>query len=194
MQLDEQSDGDLIAAYLEGSTDSLTALVHRHRRGLYGYIMNMTEGSTDADDVFQEVWFKAIKRLGSYKHKNFGGWLIRIAHNSIIDRARRRKPGVSLDSEDADGGSLKETIAAEGFDSARESAVADLRRRIAEAVKTLPEEQKEVFLMRTQSDLPFKEIARIQRVSINTALARMQYALTRLRPLLQDDYEQLAVR
>jgi len=185
------TDKELLALYGRGRTEALEALVERHKSALFGFIVNMTEGRDDADDIFQEVWFKAIRKLGSYRHRNFRGWLVRIAHNVIIDRARRRKPEVSLDFEDDSGRPVMEAVAGGNRDPASGMAASELGRRITRAVATLPEEQKEVFLMRVRMELPFREIARIQRVSVNTALARMQYALAKLRPLLEDEYAQV---
>jgi RNA polymerase sigma-70 factor (ECF subfamily) len=151
----------------------------------------MTEGRDDADDIFQEVWLKAIRKLDSYRHGNFGGWLVRIARNVVIDRARKRKPDLSLDMENEYGTPHRENLAGkEALPSAKIEA-GELGASIAAAVAALPDAQKEVFLMRVRMDLPFKEIARIQHTSINTALARMQYALAKLRPLLSEEYAAL---
>jgi RNA polymerase sigma-70 factor (ECF subfamily) len=109
----------------------------------------------------------------------------------VIDRARRRKPDMSLDVEMDEGKSMVQNLAGADPGPDERLSATELGRRIVGAVNALPAEQKEVFVLRAQSDLPFKEIARIQNVSINTALARMQYALAKLRPLLRDDYEQL---
>lgn len=185
-------DEELIAAYLAGDTGALAELMESHRRTLYGYIVNMIGAGADADDVFQTVWLSAIRYLHNYRHKNFGGWLVRIAHNSVIDRARKRKPDASLDAEDDSGRTMKESLAAGGFDPHREAAASELGQRIRDAVQTLSADQREVFLLRTQQNMSFKEIAKLQGVSINTALARMQYALAHLRPRLQDDYENLS--
>ena len=184
----QERDSELLDRYRGGDVAALERLVRKHQHMLYGYIVNMTEGRDDADDIFQEVWFRAIRRLDGYRHRNFPGWLVRIAHNVVIDRARRRKPEVSLDEENANGFSLADVLSADGPEPSAGLDAGPLGERIAGAVATLPRDQREVFLMRVQANLPFKAIARAQRVSINTALARMQYALAKLRPLLKTAY------
>jgi len=189
---DAAADGALIERYRHGEAEALAALVEKYRRPLYAYVLNMTAGREDVDEVFQEVWFRVIRRIDRYRQKNFYGWIVRIAHNLVIDRARRRKPSVSLDADgDGDRHAPAETVPARTADPAAESADTDLGRRIAGAVRALPPEQREVFVLRTHGGLSFKEVAAVQRVSINTALARMQYALGKLRLMLQEDYEQL---
>lgn len=188
----ESSDKELLDMYRKGDLDALERLVERHRRVLYNFILNMTHNVGDAEDVFQEVWFKVIRKLEIYTEQNFCGWLMKIARNLVIDRSRKRKPDFSLDAETEEGGSLLQTTRAKDTGPAKDLAAEELGGRIRKAVETLPPEQKEVFLMRVQSELSFKEIAEIQGVSINTALARMQYALAKLRSILEDDYRELA--
>jgi RNA polymerase sigma-70 factor (ECF subfamily) len=187
----DEADAQLLAQYRRGDTRALERLVVKHQRALYGYIGQITTGRDDPDDVFQEVWLRAISRLRTYRHDNFLGWLVRIARNLVIDRARRRKADVSLDQEDGAGRSLAAIVAGPGPDPRREVEAGALGASIRLAAESLPREQKEVFLMRAQMDLPFKEIARIQGVSINTALARMQYALRKMRTALHEEYESI---
>ena len=187
----DPTDRDLLARYRGGEAGALEVLVVRYRPTLFGFILNMTEGRDDADEIFQEVWLRAIRKLDGYRHKNFSGWLVRIARNIIIDRARRKKPVLSLDVEPEGGRPLVESIPGKPADPTKGLDASALGLRISGAVAALPEEQREVFLLRVKADLPFKEIARIQGVSINTALARMQYALSKLRPLLAGDYAEL---
>lgn len=187
----EATDKTLIARYRRGDTDALDALVEKYRRPLFGFIINMTRGQDEADEIFQEVWFRAIRKFDTYRQKNLFGWLVRIARNLVIDRARRRRPSVSLDAERETGYRLDETMPGNDAGPAHGVEMSELGQRVQDAVNVLPEEQKEVFIMRVQTDLPFKEIARIQKVSINTVLARMQYALAKLRDNLQDAYAEL---
>jgi RNA polymerase sigma-70 factor, ECF subfamily len=188
--MDEQ-DGELLDRYLKGEVPALEELVEKYRRRLYGFVLNMTAGREDADEIFQEVWLRAIRGVPCYKQRNFFGWLVRIAHNLVIDRARRRRPTVSLDEETDDGRTLGQLMPSQAPDPGGLAEAGDLGRRIAQAVAALPAQQKETFLLRVQAGLSFKEIAAVQRVSINTALARMQYALAKLRPLLKHDYKAL---
>ncbi|MCS6771628.1 MAG: sigma-70 family RNA polymerase sigma factor [Kiritimatiellae bacterium] len=176
-----------IREYLEGQVDSLGKLVERTKRPLYAYICKMVGDRFDADEIFQEVWIRASRSLAQYRDKSLMGWLCRIAHNLMIDRFRSQQSAVSLDAPYADDGpALSDQLADPAPDPAEAAGAMDLRARILEAVARLPPEQREVFLLRSEASLPFKEIARIQGVSINTALARMQYAIRKLRYDLKD--------
>lgn len=181
------SDSKLLVQYRNGNLQALEQLVERYRRPLFGFILNMMDRREEADDVFQEVWFRVIKSLDRYRDEKFLSWLFRIARNLMIDRYRSRKPLVSLAGENPDGPAMEAVIPDAGCTAAEQVAQRDAVNRIAAAVSSLPTEQKEVFLMRMEGEFSFKEIAGIQRVSINTALARMQYALTKLRGLLKDE-------
>ena len=189
--IDKLDDKDLIALYRKGDVDALDLLVQRYRRQLYGYILKMSVSPSDADEIFQEAWLKVIKKIRLYRHNNFLGWLIRITHNVIIDKVRRKKPNISMDAENDEGSSLASVLSDDGPAPADRIQNRDLALAIDEAVNMLPDEQKEVFLLRTKMEISFKEIAKIQKTSINTALARMQYALNKLREPLQESYNEL---
>ena len=177
--------------YKGGDVDALGQLVEHTRRPLFAFILRMMPRGGDAEDIFQEVWFKAIRSLEQFKQGSFHSWLFRITHNLLIDRARRKRPETSLQEELTDHFSLEDVLADNSATPFAAVDDQDLGAFIREAVEKLPLEQREVFLMRTEAELPFKEIAEIQGVSINTALGRMQYALHRLRSLLETEYEEM---
>ena len=182
-----------LAQYKNGDAEAMGRLVEHFRRPLYSFIHRMMEGKGDVDDVFQEVWFRAIRSLPTYKNDKFLSWLFRIAHNLVIDRARKAKPVVDLQGASEDGEDVFESRLADSSHGPGETtADRDLGARIRAAVQELPEEQRVVFLLRTEADVPFKEIAKMQGTSINTALARMHYAVLKLRNELKGDYESLA--
>jgi len=187
----EGSDRQLLYRYRRGNLEALEALVERYKRPLFAVLINMTQRQHEAEEIFQEVWLRVIRKQANYKHGNFCGWLIRIARNVFIDRTRRRKPDASLDAECAEGLTLVQVIPDNEPAPADRIAARDLGLKVAEAVKTLPPDQREVFMMRVHADLSFREIARMQKVSINTALARMQYALGKLRTILGEEYKAL---
>lgn len=184
------TDDELIRCYLDGDVEALNTLVERYQSPLFGFIRNMVYTPHDADEVFQEVWFKAIRSIHRFRKGKFLSWLFKIAHRSVIDRVRRQRPTWSLDQP---AENHESSIPVEDHRHVPDQMVAnqDLGQRIQQAVEQLPLAQKEVFLMRMEADLDFKEIARIQRKSINTVLARMSYALGKLREILADDYQEL---
>lgn len=183
----EPSDFELLSRYRGGDVASLETLVERHRQALFSYIVQMAPSRADAEEAYQDVWLKVIRHADRYRERNFLGWVLRIAHNRVIDGSRRKRPELWLDG--AVDGQEPPVNRLPGRERRPDqvAAAADTGRRVAEAVAQLPAEQREVFLLRVQREVPFKEIARIQRVSINTALARMQYALTKLRAALGEE-------
>ncbi len=188
----EDDDAKLLAAYRRGDADALGRLVEKYKRPLFGFLSRFAANPGEADEWFQETWVRAIEHMNIFRQKNLPGWLFRIAHNLVIDAARRRKPDCSLDAPLPESGEpLADRIPAAALSPADEAAGRDLGRHIEAAAALLPVEQREVFWLRMDAGLPFKEIARIQRCSINTALARMQYALEKLRATLAPAYREL---
>jgi RNA polymerase sigma-70 factor (ECF subfamily) len=185
-------DAECIARYLEGDVEAMETMVERHRRALYCFALAMTGRNADADEVFQETWFRALRALSRYRERNFRGWLLRIARNVFIDRVRKKKPERSIFEEDPDGVPMERVLSSPEPAPDARAADSEIGRRIGTAVARLPAEQREVFVLRMWSGVTFREIAVLQRTSINTALARMQYALKKLRQELRDDYLALA--
>ncbi len=188
----DQDDAKLLSAYRKGDAEALGALVEKYKGPLYGFIYKFSEGREDADEVFQEVWVRAIKNMSRYRQKSLLSWLFRIAHNLMIDRIRRRRPESSFDVPmSPDGLALSDHLASGRLGPDKETGGRDLGRRIEAAAEKLPSDQREGFWLRMQAGLSFKEIAKIQKCSINTALARMQYALSKLRNELSSEYAEL---
>lgn len=188
----DDEDAKLLAAYRRGDAEALGRLVEKYKRPLFAFLYRFAANPGEADEWFQETWVRAIEHMNIFRQKNLLSWLFRIAHNLIIDAARRKKPDCSLDAPLSESGApLGDLIPAAALSPADEAAGRDLGRHIETAAQLLPLEQREVFWLRMEAGLPFKEIARIQRCSINTALARMQYALGKLRATLAPEYREL---
>ena len=182
--MEDRSDYELITDYLAGDESAFETLYHRYRKVLYAYLCGLLPGrQAEADEVFQLAWIKVVDQLKNYRDQGyFTAWLFRLARNLLIDRIRKNKhiaSMVDLDRED-----VPQVAAPAGTEPWRELDEADLGRAIRNALADLPREQREVFLMRSHGELPFKEIAKVQQCSINTVLARMQYALKHLRAKL----------
>ncbi len=180
-------DAEHIKQFLRGDANALCAVVDAYRKPLYSFIIQMAGQSDDADEIFQEVWIKAMQALPRYRHKDrFSSWLFKIAHRIIIDRSRKRKLVLSPDMESGVLACPETTTQTTPHDNVSDHELGTTIRR---AVAQLPAAQREVFLLRMDGDLPFKEIARIQKTSINTVLARMSYALGKLREQLSSTYK-----
>lgn len=172
-------DHDLIKAYLRGDADAFTVLYERYKRQVYSFLLKMlADDGSAVDDLFQQSWLKALKNLHRYRNQNrFLAWLLSIARNTALDHFRRRKKTyVSAESGHEGKAETENGLQAEPW---REMDRDELREAVCAALKTIAPEQREVFSMR-QDGLSFKEIAGIHKCSINTALARMQYAMKNL--------------
>lgn len=185
MATNQTPDALLVKKYIAGDENALALLIHRHQAKIYGFIYSKLSDRDVADDVFQDTFIKVIKTLKSNSYNEEGKflpWVMRIAHNLIIDHFRKNKKMPLLrETEEFSIFSIikDETKNVEG-QLITEVIENDLRRIIDE----LPADQKEVLVMRIYQDLSFNEIAEITGVSINTALGRMRYALMNLRKVI----------
>jgi len=182
------SDSELIAKYIDGSQHSLELLIHRHKNRVFAYILMVVKDKQLADDIFQDTFIKVINTIqaGSYKEEGkFIQWVMRIAHNLIIDYFRKSKriPVVDNDSSEFD---IFDTIQFTDASVEDKMILDQIYKDVRELIEHLPPEQKEVLFMRHYSDMSFKDIAEQTDVSINTALGRMRYALINLRKLIKD--------
>jgi RNA polymerase sigma-70 factor (ECF subfamily) len=184
--------------YQRGDRSAFAELVGRHKAPLYNFVLRHTRSTSAAEDVTQDTFLRVVQRAAEFKHEaRFTTWLYTIARNLSIDHARkmkhRRHP--SLDAAPAASGAasddsraLSEVVAdlrPEGqVDRAAEWTA--MRRSIVLAVEALPEDQREVFLLREVANLPFKEIAEVTGTAENTVKSRMRYALERLRMALSE--------
>ena len=188
MNLKKLSDHELLNTYISGNEDSINVLLNRHRKRILDYIYMMVKNRDVADDIFQETLIKVVRFVqeGHYtENGKFLSWVLRIAHNQVIDYFRQKKQRNNVSEGDA------------GYDILNNQKFSDhtveeklitnqIETDVRKLIDFLPPEQKEVVLMRYYMGLSFKEIAEQTDVSINTALGRMRYALINLRKLIDE--------
>jgi RNA polymerase sigma-70 factor (ECF subfamily) len=176
-----------VARYAKGNDEAFDIILNRHQVRLLGYIRFVVKNDELAEDIFQDTFIKAIMTIkqGRYvDNGKFAAWLTRIAHNLIIDHYRQDKNMRSISNDDCDYDIFNNKDISEGTIEERwiEGQIhTDVRRLIAH----LPENQREVIIMRYYKDMSFKEIADATQVSINTALGRMRYAVINMRRMAE---------
>jgi RNA polymerase sigma-70 factor (ECF subfamily) len=183
----KEKDYSLFKKYCEGDDSALTTLFEENRRPLFAYIYNMCGNYATAEEVFQETWLKVVKKREYYFNKkgSFKGWVSRIARNTFIDMSRKKKALLTLDDDSND----KYVFEPEAHEQ-KPDEVAVTNETIAiiqVALNQLTEKQKEVFVLRMEKGLTFKEIAAIQDTSVNTVLARMNYATNKMKEKLEKE-------
>ncbi len=179
------SDQELVHLYIQGNEACLEQLVKRHQRSIFSAIYLLVKNRALAEDIFQETFIKIIHTLrqGNYNEEGkFGPWAVRIGRNLTIDYIRKHKRNLTI--TDSEGNDILSYI--QIAEESREDKLIQYQteQNIKELVKRLPDEQREVLIMRHWGDMSFKEIADKTGVSINTALGRMRYALNNLRKMM----------
>lgn len=188
MNAQVQSDRALLGQYLAGDQSAISQLIDRHSRRVRDYIRMMVKDRDLADDILQETLIKVVRVIDEGRYTDSGkflSWVLRIAHNQVIDYFRQQKQQKQLTEADAGYDVLGTLRFAEPTVEDRmisEQIATDLRNLVEE----LPAEQREVVKMRYYANLTFKEIAEATDVSVNTALGRMRYALINLRRMIQE--------
>ncbi|PCJ67482.1 MAG: RNA polymerase subunit sigma-24 [Bacteroidetes bacterium] len=186
MQSLKITDQNLVKQYVQGNEACLEMLINRHKDRIFTTIILIVKDSYIAEDLFQETFIKIIRNLkrGKYNEEGkFLPWAIRIARNMAIDyfRKKKRMPTVT----DSSGEDVFRKIKIE-TDNREEQIIRTEREDMVRAViNRLPEEQRQVLILRHYGDLSFKEISEMTNVSINTALGRMRYALNNMRKMME---------
>lgn len=182
------SDTELLALYAKnGECEAFDELVERYRRPLFSWFLGMTGSRADAEDLFQDLWVKAMKHAEGFKDVSFRAWMWKVARTTLVDHVRRLRPTVSLDEtdpEDEDSVPLSDRIPDMRPTPDQEAASADMARRLRSEIARLPAPQREVVLMRTQGGLQFNEIAQTLGIPLGTALGRMRDAVAKLKAAL----------
>lgn len=181
------SDEVLIKAYLAGDEKPLEILIQRHKKKVFSYILNITKNRHLAEDLFQDTFIKVINILksGTYNEEGkFIQWVMRIAHNLVIDYFRKNSKMTF--AENHDDYNIFDTLIIVEKPREEQIIFEQILKDVKSLVEYLPDDQKQVLLMRHFENLSFKEIAEKTNVSINTALGRMRYALINLRKIIQD--------
>lgn len=169
-------DSALMLRYRDGDADAFETLYRRHNDALYRYLLRLCRHRDTAEDLFQEVWGKIIKTRERYRPTaKFTTFLYRVAHNCFIDHVRRNKRHGNTVDIDPD------TQAGTGTDAADEAERSLARRRLEAALRDLPDEQRDVFLLFEEADMSLDEIAAVTGVNRETAKSRLRYAVNKLK-------------
>lgn len=192
MQVTPLNDEQLIQLYLNGDERAFEELLNRHQQKIYTSIYLFVKDQNQAEDIFQEVFIKIIDTLrkGKYNHEGkFSQWAMRIAYNLCVDYFRRskRRPQVQP-TEEFD---IFEVLRLADDNAEQRIMRSQTHEKVRSLVDMLPPEQREVVILRHYADMSFKEIAKLTRVSINTALGRMRYALINIRKMVEEKQVQL---
>lgn len=182
------SDQKLLNSYLSGDQRAISKLIERYSRRVRDYINMMVKDRDVAEDLFQETFIKAVRVIDEGRYTDNGkflSWILRIAHNQVIDHFRARKQNRQVTEAEA-GYDVLGTLRFAERTVEDELVSAQIEQDVRRLVELLPDEQREVVMMRYYGGMSFKEIAEQTDVSINTALGRMRYALINLRRMIKE--------
>ena len=188
MNMQVLNDSALIRQYQSGDRNAISQLIERHSRRVRNYIRMLVKDHDLTEDIFQETFIKAVRVIDEGRYCDNGkflSWVLRIAHNLVIDYFRNRRQNKSVTESDA-GYDVLGTLKFADRTIEDELVSEQIERDIRSLVESLPDEQREVVRIRYFAGLSFKEIAEQTGVSINTALGRMRYALINLRKLIKE--------
>ena len=182
------SDRALLNNYLSGDRSAISELIERHSQRVRSYIGMMVKDDDIANDIFQETFIKAVKVIDEGRYTDSGkflSWVLRIAHNRVLDHFRREKASRQITEREA-GYDMIGTLRLAEPNTEDEMVQSEIEESVRRLINLLPDDQQEVIRLRYYSKLSFAEIANETNVSINTALGRMRYALINLRKLIKE--------
>lgn len=186
MAINQLPDALLVKNYINGDEYALEILINRHQSKVYGFIYSKIQDRDIADDIFQDTFIKVIKTLKGNTYNEEGKflpWVIRIAHNLVVDTFRRdKKMPLYRETEEF---SIFSIMSDNTPNIESRLITAQVESDLFKLINELPDDQRQVIEMRIYDDLSFKEIADVTGVSINTALGRMRYAVLNLRKLIE---------
>src|SRR3712207_3420068 len=188
-KLEEMTDEELALRYIDGNNKAFDLLLERNQSKLFAYIMFVVRDHDMADDIFQETFVKVITKLQQGKYVDngkFAAWMMRIAHNIIMDNFRQTKSEKVIETDNQELAKLKNDEALTDCIE-REFVNTQVMNDVKNIMEQLPASQREVVYMRYYQQLSFKEIAEMTNVSINTSLGRMRYALLNMRRMIRDN-------
>jgi RNA polymerase sigma-70 factor (ECF subfamily) len=178
-------DSVLVNNYVNGNENALAILINRHQSKIFGFIYSKIADRDISNDIFQDTFIKVIKTLKSNSYNEEGKflpWVMRIAHNLIIDHFRKnKKMPMYRETEEF---SIFSIMSDDSLTIENKIIRNQVETDLKKLIEKLPEDQKEVLIMRMYQDMSFKEISEITGVSINTALGRMRYALMNMRKII----------
>ncbi|MBP3455923.1 MAG: sigma-70 family RNA polymerase sigma factor [Alistipes sp.] len=188
MNVNVLSDKMLLNSYLSGDRSAMSQLIERHSRRVRDYIRMMVKDDAVADDIFQETFIKAVRVIDEGRYTDSGkflSWVLRIAHNRVLDYFRAQKQSKQVNESDA-GYDMLGTLRFAESNIEDEMVSRQIEDDVRRLIELLPDEQQQVVKMRYYSKMSFQEIADNTDVSINTALGRMRYALINLRRMIKE--------
>jgi len=192
------TDEGLVALFAKGNSEAFDELLRRHKNELYSYIIGAVQNRELAEDIFQDTFTKAIVTIKSGRYAESGrfiGFLFRIAHNRIIDTYRKEQIVPIVKECDIEYDIFSRKDLSDDLEMSHEDAISynQVLRDIRRMISFLPENQREIIMMRFYKDMSFKDIADALNISINTALGRVRYAVLNLRKLSEEHHITLAI-
>ena len=179
-------DAELVKSYMEGNENALAILINRHKQKIYSFIYSKVLDRDITEDVFQDTFIKVIRtlKLGKYNEEGkFLPWVMRISHNLVIDHFRKNNRIPKFDN--SGDFNIFSVLSDSSLNAEKKLIKSQVENDVRRLIEELPEDQKEVLIMRMYNDMSFKEISENTGVSINTALGRMRYALINLRKVIE---------